>query len=130
MTIIDDNHRSKAEFGAQPHWELLRKVMRTDLYAPLEAEIVRLVNEAIATNPSKPFISSRQAGADALASISIDWHARFNREFQHFPNGSAAALFGMALWHYLATRDEDEWRFTGVADPYGFGWDATAYWRP
>ena len=99
-----------------------------DLFDPLIAEIVRLVNSAIVSNPQRPFIDSRQAGADALTALSSWWHGEFPRRFPQFPNGSERGVFGMALWNYLATLPE-KWCFCGIEDAHGYGQSAKEYWR-
>lgn len=130
MVIKNLNGDMQAAFGAQEHWGMLRAVMADPIiYGPLESEVARFVAVAIATDPIRPFISSRQAGAQALDAIGSSWHAQFSRRFPGFPNGAARGVFGMAMWHYLAVHP-DEWCFSGVADPYGYGQDSTDYWQP
>lgn len=127
--LVDLHGNPQAAIGSQPHWAMLTAVMADPVvFGPLQAEIARLIAAAIAANPARPYISSRQAGADALQAIGSTWHAEFPRRFPTFPNGAASGVFGMALWHYLAGHP-DRWCFSGVADPYGHGRDSTDYWR-
>ena len=127
--LEDLNGNLQPAFGTQPHWLMLRAVMADPIvYDPLQAEVVRLVTDAIAANPGRPFIGSRQAGAEALAAIASTWHAEFPRRFPRFPNGADRGVFGMALWYYLVGRP-DRWCFKGVDDPYGHGQDSKDYWR-
>lgn len=127
--LEDPNGNPQPPFGSQPHWAYLHAIMADPVvFVPLQTEVIRLVTAAIAANPARPFISSRQAGADALESVGSGWHAEFPRRFPNLPNGAARGVFGMALWHYLAGHP-DRWCFSGVADPYGHGQDSTDYWR-
>ena len=115
--------------GTEPHWTRFTTLSgHPDLFDPLWSEVVRLVNVAIAANPHRPAIDSRQAGADALSSLSSWWHGEFPRRFPQWPNGSDRGLFGMALWNYLATLP-DRWHFAGIADAHAYGQDAKQYWR-
>jgi hypothetical protein len=128
--LQDINGNPQPAFGTEPHWAMLRTVMADPtIFAPLQAQITRIVGDAIAANPARLYISSRQAGAEALQAIVSTWHAEFPRRFPAFPNGADRGVFGMALWHYLVGRS-DLWCFTGVADPYGHGQDSKGYWRP
>jgi hypothetical protein len=123
------NGISQAAFGTQPHWSMLHAVMLdAAIYVPLQAEITRLVVAAINANSIRPFINSRQNGAEALELIGSAWHAQFARRFPGFPNGAARGVFGMALWYYLAGHP-DRWSFVAVADPYGYGQESVNYWR-
>jgi hypothetical protein len=97
-----------------------------DLFDPLLAEAVRLVNAA-AKRP-KPEIDSSRAGMDALTSLSSWWRGEFPRRFPGFPVGSERGIFGMTLWNYLAGVPE-QWCFCGVEDPHGYGQSHTRYWR-
>lgn len=127
--LEDLNGNVQPAFGRQPHWSMLREVMADGaIFDPLRAEIVRLVGAAIAANPARPYISSRQAGAETLDALGSAWHAEFPRHFPGFPNGAARGVFGMALWNYLVGHP-DRWCFSGVTDPYGHGQDSTDYWR-
>jgi hypothetical protein len=99
-----------------------------DIYVPLRDEIVRIVNAAVTANPTRPFLDSRQAGADALSALSSWWHGEFPRRFAAFPNGSERGLFGMALWNYLVGLP-DTWCFSGIEDAHEYGQSATQYWR-
>ncbi|MDB5335982.1 MAG: hypothetical protein JWN70_1601 [Planctomycetaceae bacterium] len=128
--ILDLNNQPLRAIGTQPHWAMLTAVMADPVvFNPLNFEVTQLVAAAIAANPTRPFISSRQAGADVLRRLGTTWHAEFPRRFPAFPNGAERGLFGMALWNYLASHP-DRWYFAGVADPYGYGQDSTDYWRP
>ena len=127
--LQDINGNLQPAFGTQTHWGLLRAVIAVPaIFNPLNVEVVRQVTAAITANPTQPSISSRQAGAEALNLLGSAWHAQFARHFPVFPNGAAAGVFGMALWHYLVGHP-DRWCFLAVADPYGFGYDSTSYWR-
>jgi hypothetical protein len=127
--LEDINGKPQLAFGSQPHWSMLRSVMADPtIFGPLQAMVVKLVASAIAANPARPFISSRQAGAETLEAIGSVWHAEFARHFPNFPNGAARGVFGMVLWHYLVG-DLNRWCFSGVTDPYGYGQDSTDYWR-
>jgi hypothetical protein len=127
--LEDLNGNPQPPFGNQPHWSMLHAVMADPvIFGPLQAEVTRLAAAAIAANLACPFISSRQAGADALDAIGSAWHAQFARRFAGYRNGAARGVFGMALWHHLAGHP-DRWCFSGVADSYGHGQDSTDYWR-
>jgi hypothetical protein len=127
--LVDLNGLAQPAVGTQPHWAMFTAVAgHADIFDPLRAEVVRLVNAALAANPQRPFIDSRQAGADALLALSTWWHGEFPRRFPQFPNGAERGIFGMTLWNYLATHP-DRWCFAGVADAHGYGQDATQYWR-
>lgn len=127
--LVDLNGVIQPTVGNQPHWSMFAAVMADPVvYDPLHVEITQIVADAIAANPNRPQISSRQAGAEVLQAIGSRWHAEFPRRFPNFPNGAERGVFGMALWHYLAVHP-DKWCFSGIADPYGHGQDATEYWR-
>lgn len=126
--LEDLGKKPQPAFGSQPHWDYLRTVMSDPVvFAPLQSEVARLVTDAIDANPTRPFISSRQAGAVALKAVGSAW-AEFSRKFPNLPNGAARGVFGMALWHYLVGHS-DRWCFSGVADPHGHGQDSIVYWR-
>ncbi len=127
--LEDLSGNSQPAFGSQAHWTYLRAVMTDSVvFAPLQAEVIRLVATAIAANPTRPFISSRESGAEALQAVGTTWHAEFPRRFPNIPNGVARGVFGMALWHYLVGHS-DRWCFSGIADPYGHGQGSIDYWR-
>ena len=127
--LEDPNGTPQPPFGTQPHWSMFRAFMNEpEVFAPLQDEVSRIVEGAINRNPLRPFISSRQAGAEALQAIGSAWHAQFPRCFPNFPNGAERGIFGMALWRFLVVHP-DRWCFSGAADPYGFGQDSTNYWR-
>ena len=127
--LIDLQRAAQPAIGGQPHWAYLIDVMLDPvIFEPLLAAVVGVVVDAIATNPARPQINSREAGARVLEAIGLRWQAEFSRRFPRFPNDAARGVFGMALWHHLAGRTET-WCFSGIADPYGHGQDATYYWR-
>lgn len=127
--LVDFQNSPQPAFGAQTHWNILRQVMADPIvFDPLQIEVIRTVDSAIASNPVSQYISSRVAGCEALTSVGGSWHAVFHRRFANLPNGAASGLFGMALWSYLAGRRE-AWRFVCVSDPHGYGFSSTDYWR-
>ena len=127
--LEDLNGNPQPAVGTQQHWLIFHAVMADPVvYGPIQAEVVRQVADAIAATPTRPRISSRQAGAEALEAVRPAWHAVFARRFPNLPNGAARGVFGMALWHYLVGHP-DRWCFSGVADPYGHGQGSTDYWR-
>lgn len=129
MMIVDLSGKPQPSVGIQPHFAMFTLVAsHADLFDPLKAEIVRLVNSSVVANPQQPVIDSRLAGADALTALSSWWHGEFPRRFPQFPNGSERGLFGMALWNYLATLP-DQWCFRGIEDAHGYGQSAKLYWR-
>ena len=126
--LFDMNGNQQPPCGGGEHFELLRRVMADpDIYPPLCAEVVRIVTAAIAANSTRPDINSRQAGAVVLAAIDSGWHAVYTRRLSRYPNSNPSGVFGMALWHHLAS-DTNHWRFAGVADPHGEGFGHTHYW--
>jgi hypothetical protein len=127
--LIDLKRAAQPAIGVKPHWAyLIAVILDPVIYDPLLAAVVGVVVDAIAANPARPQINSREAGARVLETIGSQWHAEFSRRFPRFPNGAARGVFGMALWHHLAGRTET-WCFSGVADPYRNSQDATQYWR-
>lgn len=127
--IVDIHGQLQPHVGTQLHWAMFALVAsHPDLFDPLKAEIVRLVNSSIVANPQRPYIDSRQAGDDALPALNSWWHGEFPRRFPQFPNGSERGIIGMALWNYLSTLPE-RWCFGGIEDAHGYGQSAKQYWR-
>jgi hypothetical protein len=127
--LIDFQNSPQPVFGTQSHWSILHQVMADHLiFSPLQAEVIRTVNAAFMRNAASQFISSRIAGSEVLNAVGASWHGLFHRRFPNLTNGAASGLFGMALWNHLAGRNE-AWRFIRVADPHGYGFPSTDYWR-
>ncbi|MHC5537112.1 hypothetical protein ACYOEI_02610 [Singulisphaera rosea] len=128
--LKDVNGISQQHMGNQPHWQRLTDAMMApQIYGPLLAEVSRIISEAIATDPARPQINSREASVDALDALGPAWQALFAERFQRFPHLADHGVFGMALWFHIVNLP-DTWYFSGVADPYGSGQDAIQYWRP
>jgi hypothetical protein len=127
--IFDVNGNPQPDIGTQDHWQMLVAVMADPVvYGPLRVQVERIVDAAITSNTTPPYINSRVSGEAVLSSIGGTWHAEFARRFPNLPNGAARGVFGMALWHNIAMR-QDRWCFNRLADPYGYGQPATEYWR-
>lgn len=127
--LFDMNNTLQPAIGTGKHWKMLIDILKDAvIFDALRAEVTRIVAYALTSNQTSPQIGSRVSGADALNSIASSWHAQFPRRFDKFPNGAARGVFGMALWHYLALR-EDRWCFSEIGDPYGFGQTSKYYWR-
>jgi hypothetical protein len=104
--------------GSCSHWELFERLQAIpELADPLRKQVVWLVDAAISANPLAPFISSREAGAEALESLGTDWQESLRRHFPNFPPDVVRGLFGMALWHYLADANMPLWHFAKAVDP-------------
>jgi len=128
--LVDLDGHSQPAVGTQDHWAMFRDfAAEPDLFNPLLAEIAKLVSDAVAATPARPFIDSRQAGAQVLSSLTSWWHGEFPRRFSRFPNGAERGIFGMCLWNYLARLTDQVWCFSGVEDAHGYGQSATQYWR-
>jgi hypothetical protein len=127
--LVDLSGNVQPPVGTAPHWAMFTALSaEPTLYGPMRAQLVQVVNDAIATNPARPYIDSRQAGARVLEALGSWWHGEFPRKFIAFPNGAERGIFGMALWNYLAGHP-DRWCFSNIADSHGYGQDATQYWR-
>ena len=128
--LVDLDGRIQPAVGTQDHWAMFRDFSgQPDLFDPLLVEIVRLVRDAVTANANRPFIDSRQACGEALSSLTSWWHGEFPRHFSRFPNGAERGIFGMCLWNYLASINDQVWCFSGIEDSHGYGQSATQYWR-
>lgn len=127
--LVDLNGNMQPQVGTQPHWAMFAAFStHPDLFDPMLQEIAQLVNGAVAANPARPWVDSRQAGEAAIGAMTSWWHGEFSRRFAHFANGSQRGIFGMSLWNYLA-RSAHLWSFSAIGDSHGYGQDATQYWR-
>lgn len=127
--LISPDGKVQPAIGTQSHWQMFREVSaHPDLFHPLRAEVIELVNAATRNNPGHPFLDSRRGGAETLSKLSSWWHGEYARRFATFPNGSERGVFGMVVWNYLAGI-VDHWHFARTEDTHGYGQRATRYWR-
>ena len=126
--IVSQNGDVQPNICTQDHWAMFNDLRRHhDLFDPLHEAIVGRVDSLVGSNP-RPYIDSRQMGAEVLGDLSSWWNGEFPRRFPNLPNGCERGLHGMTLWYHLAMRPDEWWTFTSQPDSHGYGQPAMQYW--